>query len=231
VTAGALDQLLADAAQPTTGVVGPRLVMGSGRPQPSARRFPSPARTLVETSRLHLLLPRATRARWLLGGYFDQDETREVDWVSGRVTSSVATCGTQWPVDRGHLLRLRRLRVLLAGPPRRLHDAFPGRSRGPPRGRCLRERSLAAGRGRRSSPSTTCSCCCRGCGPGGGSGPWPWPRSSPRCPRWSPRRCTPSAAAATPPRARSPGSGSASCSAWPRDGPRRSDRCEPTRSR
>jgi N-acetylglucosaminyl-diphospho-decaprenol L-rhamnosyltransferase len=83
VTAGALDRLLADAAQPATGVVGPRLVMGSGRPQPSARRFPSPARTLVETSRLHLLLPRATRARWLLGGYFDQDESREVDWVSG----------------------------------------------------------------------------------------------------------------------------------------------------
>jgi hypothetical protein len=83
VTAGALDRLLADAAQPATGVVGPRLVMGSGRPQPSARRFPSPARTLLETSRLHLLLPRATRARWLLGGYCDQDETGEVDWVSG----------------------------------------------------------------------------------------------------------------------------------------------------
>jgi hypothetical protein len=83
VRAGALDRLLADAAQPGTGVVGPRLVTPSGEPQPSARRFPSPARTLVETSRLHLLLPRATRARWLLGGYSDQDETREVDWVSG----------------------------------------------------------------------------------------------------------------------------------------------------
>jgi N-acetylglucosaminyl-diphospho-decaprenol L-rhamnosyltransferase len=83
VRAGALDRLLADAAQPTTGVVGPRLVTALGRPQPSARRFPSPARTLLETSRLHLLLPRATRARWLLGGYCNQDETRAVDWVSG----------------------------------------------------------------------------------------------------------------------------------------------------
>jgi N-acetylglucosaminyl-diphospho-decaprenol L-rhamnosyltransferase len=83
VTAGALDRLVADATQATTGVVGPRLVTTSGLPQPSARRFPSPTRTLVETSRLHLLLPRATRARWLLGGYCDQDETREVDWVSG----------------------------------------------------------------------------------------------------------------------------------------------------
>jgi GT2 family glycosyltransferase len=83
VTAGALDRLLADAARPGTGVVGPRLLAGSGGPQPSARRFPSPARTLVETSRLHLLVPRAGRGRWLLGGYWDQDQTREVDWVSG----------------------------------------------------------------------------------------------------------------------------------------------------
>ena len=83
VRAGALDRLLADATQPGTGVVGPRLVTPSGQPQPSARRFPSPTRTLLETSRLHLLLPRSARARWLLGGYCDQDETREVDWVSG----------------------------------------------------------------------------------------------------------------------------------------------------
>ena len=83
VTAGALDRLIADAARPGTGVVGPRLVTPSGQPQPSARRFPSPTRTVIETSRLHLLLPRAVRGRWLLGGYCDQDESREVDWVSG----------------------------------------------------------------------------------------------------------------------------------------------------
>jgi GT2 family glycosyltransferase len=83
VRAGALDRLIADAAQPGTGIVGPRLVTPAGQPQPSARRFPSPLRTLLETSRLHLLLPRTTRARWLLGGYCDQDETRAVDWVSG----------------------------------------------------------------------------------------------------------------------------------------------------
>ena len=83
VTAGALDRLLAEAARPSVGVVGPRLVTGTGEPQPSARRFPSPLRTLVETSRLHLLLPREVRGRWLLGGYCDQDRSGEVDWVSG----------------------------------------------------------------------------------------------------------------------------------------------------
>lgn len=83
VTAGALDRLLASTARPAVGVVGPRLVTRAGRPQPSARRFPSPLRTLVEASRLHLLLPPEVRARWLLGGYSGQDRSGEVDWVSG----------------------------------------------------------------------------------------------------------------------------------------------------
>jgi GT2 family glycosyltransferase len=69
--------------RPGFGVVGPRLILGDGSPQPSARRFPSPWRMLLEVSRLHSLLPPARRARLLLGTYWAQDDSRQVDWVSG----------------------------------------------------------------------------------------------------------------------------------------------------
>ncbi|HUG54116.1 MAG TPA: glycosyltransferase family 2 protein [Vicinamibacteria bacterium] len=84
VTPGALDALLAFAlAHPRAGVVGPRLLLGDGQPQPSARRFLSPALMLVEALRLHLLLPRRHRGRLMLGTYFPQDVTLRVPWVSG----------------------------------------------------------------------------------------------------------------------------------------------------
>lgn len=84
VTAGAIDTLVAFAARhPAVGIVGPRLLQSGDQPQPSGRRFPSALRTLLEVSRLHLLLPRNHRASTLLGGYWDQDSTRRVDWVSG----------------------------------------------------------------------------------------------------------------------------------------------------
>jgi GT2 family glycosyltransferase len=84
VTEGALAALL-DMARRTQplGVVGPRLVLGGGQPQPSARRFPSPWRLWLEVSRLHLLLPPRWRGQILAGTYFAQDRTRRVDWVSG----------------------------------------------------------------------------------------------------------------------------------------------------
>ncbi len=83
VTSGAFDRLLEVAARPDVAIVGPRLVFGSGEPQPSGRRFPSPWRILLEVSRLHLLLPRRVRARLFLGTYWDQSTSRAVDWVSG----------------------------------------------------------------------------------------------------------------------------------------------------
>jgi GT2 family glycosyltransferase len=83
VTAGALDTLIRHASHPHVGVVGPRLLTDSGVPQPSGRRFPAPWRTLWEVSRLHLLLPNQRRADVLLGTYWDQSQTRRVDWVSG----------------------------------------------------------------------------------------------------------------------------------------------------
>lgn len=79
-----LDRLLAFAdRQQRLGVLGPRLVYADGSPQPSARRFPAPARLWFEVLRLHLLLPPARRGRLLGGTYSAQDETRTVDWISG----------------------------------------------------------------------------------------------------------------------------------------------------
>ena len=65
------------------GVIGPRLLLSDGRPQPSARRFPSASMLLGEALRLHKLLPAHWRSRLLLGTYFEQNVTREVPWVSG----------------------------------------------------------------------------------------------------------------------------------------------------
>ena len=79
-----LDKLHAFAQkQDRLGVLSPRLVYADGNPQPSARRFPSPARLWFEVLRLHLLLSGARRARLLGGTYFAQDVTQEVDWTSG----------------------------------------------------------------------------------------------------------------------------------------------------
>ena len=84
VARGSLDALIGFVvAHPNVGVVGPRLLLPDGQPQPSARRFLSSTLLLVEALRLHLLLPVRLRSRWLLGTYFAQDTERRVPWVSG----------------------------------------------------------------------------------------------------------------------------------------------------
>lgn len=84
VTEGAIDTLLGHArANDRSGVLGPRLLLGTGEPQSSARRLPSPLRLWIEVLRLHLLLPAATRGRLFGGTYSAQDEPGPVDWVSG----------------------------------------------------------------------------------------------------------------------------------------------------
>jgi GT2 family glycosyltransferase len=84
VTEGAVDVLLDFAKRhPAAGVVGPRLVDSDGRFQPSARRFASPGLLLLESFRLHRLLPRTIRGRLLLETYFAHDVTLRVPWVSG----------------------------------------------------------------------------------------------------------------------------------------------------
>jgi GT2 family glycosyltransferase len=81
---GALSTLVAFAnSKPRAGVVGPKLMLGNGKTQPSARRFLSVALMLVEGLRLHLLLPPRLRARFMLGTYFDQDAEIMVPWLSG----------------------------------------------------------------------------------------------------------------------------------------------------
>lgn len=80
----ALDILL-DFSQgnPRAGVIGPRLLLPSGEPQPSARRFLAASLVLLEGLRLHYILPRGLRSRLLLGTYFDQMRQRRVPWISG----------------------------------------------------------------------------------------------------------------------------------------------------
>ncbi len=84
VRPGAIDALVAFAdTSEHIGVVGPRLIVASGAPQPSGRRFPSSSQALLEVFRLHRLFSAGWRADHLLGTYWDQSETRRVDWVSG----------------------------------------------------------------------------------------------------------------------------------------------------
>jgi GT2 family glycosyltransferase len=84
LTPGAIDQLMevleSDAR---VGIVGPRLVFMDGTVQASARRFPAAGRLWAEVLRIHLLLPRRLRSKWLSGTYSDQDESGFVDWISG----------------------------------------------------------------------------------------------------------------------------------------------------
>ncbi len=84
VTEGSIDHLCRFVADhPGIGVVGPRLLLGDGSSQASAKHFCSTWRLALEASRLPLLLPRTMRGHLLLGTYFDQTETRRVSWVSG----------------------------------------------------------------------------------------------------------------------------------------------------
>jgi hypothetical protein len=69
--------------RPEVGVVGPRLRFEDGRLQWSAHRFASPGRLALEELGLYKLLAPARRAEVLLGGYWDHDREREVDWVTG----------------------------------------------------------------------------------------------------------------------------------------------------
>lgn len=80
---GFFARLIEAAERPGVGVVGPRLVNDDGMPLPSARRFPDPFRLIGEALRLHKLLPSRVRAQLLLGTYWDQAESRDVDWICG----------------------------------------------------------------------------------------------------------------------------------------------------
>jgi GT2 family glycosyltransferase len=59
------------------------LVNHDGSPQHCAQAIPSVSLTLLEASRVHKLLPRATRARLLLGPYFTYDVEQRLGWTWG----------------------------------------------------------------------------------------------------------------------------------------------------
>lgn len=69
---------------PEIGAASPLLVDGKGRTQHcTGRRFHSVFRTLLEVSRLHLLLPKRIRGDLFLGSYWDEGDHTDVDWVPG----------------------------------------------------------------------------------------------------------------------------------------------------
>lgn len=71
---------------PGVGAVSPELIDEAGNIGCAARRFPTIARSLLELSRLHRLLPRALRARVLLGSYWRGPGDRlDADWVPATV--------------------------------------------------------------------------------------------------------------------------------------------------
>ena len=84
VRPGALDRLIGFMdAHPRAGLAGARLVDPGGTPQHSAQAVPSVGLTLLEAARVHKLLPRAARARRLLGAYWTCDRSVEVGWTWG----------------------------------------------------------------------------------------------------------------------------------------------------
>ena len=92
VTPGSVDLLAAYLdAHPSVAVVGPRLVYPDGSPQPSARRFPTPAVTLLRRSPLRLLWPNSSgeRRHLMLDTAFD--DPAAVDWLLGAALTMRAT--------------------------------------------------------------------------------------------------------------------------------------------
>jgi N-acetylglucosaminyl-diphospho-decaprenol L-rhamnosyltransferase len=84
VTPGSIDSLAAYLdGHRSVAVVGPRLVYPDGSPQPSARRFPTMAVTLLRRSPLRLLWPdsEGERRHLMLDTAFDQPAM--VDWLLG----------------------------------------------------------------------------------------------------------------------------------------------------
>jgi asparagine synthase (glutamine-hydrolysing) len=70
-------------AQPDVGLAHCRLVFADGALQHTTYRFPGIGLALLEDFGLYKLLPRRRRGEILLGGYWDQDQERDVDWVAG----------------------------------------------------------------------------------------------------------------------------------------------------
>ncbi|XZF13823.1 glycosyltransferase family 2 protein [Chitinophagaceae bacterium MMS25-I14] len=68
---------------PQTGVLSARLIFPDGRHQAAAQRFPSVKYQLAELLRLQKLMSKKAAGRFLLGAFFDHNETVRADWVWG----------------------------------------------------------------------------------------------------------------------------------------------------
>lgn len=68
---------------PELGAASPELVDRKGRVQSAGRRFQTISKSLLELSRLHLLLPRRVRSDLFLGSYWKGGDHLNVDWVPG----------------------------------------------------------------------------------------------------------------------------------------------------
>jgi hypothetical protein len=92
VTPGAVDSLAAYLdVHASVAVVGPRLVYPDGSPQPSARRFPTVAVTLLRRSPLRLLWPNSAGERRHLMLDTALDQPAAVDWLLGAALTMRAT--------------------------------------------------------------------------------------------------------------------------------------------
>jgi hypothetical protein len=70
-------------ARPRVGVASPHITGPDGKQSGAARRFPSLSLSLLELSRLHLLLPPGLRGRLFLGPYRRATAETTADWVPG----------------------------------------------------------------------------------------------------------------------------------------------------
>lgn len=69
---------------PEIGIASPNLTGEGGEPACPGRSFPSISLSLLELTRLHLLLPRSWRERYFMGSYStNQTNLFYVDWVVG----------------------------------------------------------------------------------------------------------------------------------------------------
>lgn len=84
LTAGALETLLSFAAsRPRAAIIGPRLITGEGRLQPSTYTPPSAVNELLKTLRLYKLLPGSVNAGLFLSSWFDHRTSRQVARLTG----------------------------------------------------------------------------------------------------------------------------------------------------
>jgi GT2 family glycosyltransferase len=84
LTPGSLQTLLSFAEKnPRAALIGPRLITGEGRLQPSTYTLPSPATEVLKTIRLYKLLPGRLNAGLFLSSFFDHRTSRQVGRLTG----------------------------------------------------------------------------------------------------------------------------------------------------